>query len=962
MRDGLWTKGLVSALIVILMGAGLTTSLANRFAKADASCPIQIIKNNFKDSIKINNDGNSLDENAIYFYNSVNYAAVGLTAGGTGELAIRITPQELAGYDGWSLNAARFYHYVYNGTSETHYGNLKIYSAGTDTEPGPLLEETSLTATGDGWVRIDLPTPIQLDITSDIWVSIELTQASGEYPWAVDAGPAVDGKGDWAYTSDSGWFEMQYQTSNPLDCNTNIEAIVSNQGGNQKPNTPSTPSGPTSLSVGQSGTFSTSATDPDGDQVQYRFAWDDGTISDWTNLVPSGQSASLSHSWGNFGTYVVKAQARDEHGALSYWSDGLTVVVSFKSYYFVHITDPHVYIPQEYWTDWLKSPSAYRWYSDIQQIASWENPPKFVVCTGDLVEYGYGDAGADANWEGLLAIFYTDGQKNYYLDQAHTIPIYFCPGNHDARPSYQGPPYCFDYYTALIGPFYRNIIENSCALFTMTSGCDIFPGAYGNSWMPEGNGLDNSYDNEVTQFPTDLDMLDGVLNGQDTSSFVKIVAMHHPYINANGPVDWDGYLDGVFWNNRDSFIQACNQYKVNLVLFGHDHWAGETFNGKWNKDGGQWNQGDGTEFVVTDAIKEANKYRDITISPDGSIDVGPMQGFSDTWTVETRCKTIVHVYDNEGHHDGPNGTGIIEIGINGSTYSNEILDNETLGMNESYSQVSLYRDNNISYNVVMESLGNDTMNATIYNDLKDGAWSKAEYKNLTLFEGSIATLWANHSIVNYTMIVKDPNGSIRYVEPTNYEGNLPPETPPKPSGPTSGNISQVLSFSTSTINPNYDNQSLFYLYDWGDGTDSQWLGPYSSGQICTAAHSWIQEGLYKVRVKAKNNNDNESEWSENLSVYITKTTILIGLFSDFSSNGSFFHITADFILWLNFSSSDFRVYYSGEGVIISNHYKGIVKEPLILGRFNALVISGQSTSFRHLRDRLKQLIAPQTLR
>ena len=90
---------------------------------------------------------------------------------------------------------------------------------------------------------------------------------------------------------------------------------------NRGPNTPSRPDGPNDREGGDSGTYSTSATDPDGDQVQYRFDWDDGgPPSSWTSFVGSGQSASKSHSWSSKGTYYVKAQARDERGATSGWS------------------------------------------------------------------------------------------------------------------------------------------------------------------------------------------------------------------------------------------------------------------------------------------------------------------------------------------------------------------------------------------------------------------------------------------------------------------------------------------------------------------------------------------------------------------------------------------------------------------------------------------------------------------
>jgi len=106
------------------------------------------------------------------------------------------------------------------------------------------------------------------------------------------------------------------------------------QGENNNPNIPSKPSGPTAREIGQSGIFSTSATDPDGDQVQYRFDWNaDGgnEYSSWTVLGTSGHTDSLSHSWNNAGTYVVKAQARDEHGDESSWSSDLTVVITESS-------------------------------------------------------------------------------------------------------------------------------------------------------------------------------------------------------------------------------------------------------------------------------------------------------------------------------------------------------------------------------------------------------------------------------------------------------------------------------------------------------------------------------------------------------------------------------------------------------------------------------------------------------
>ena len=100
---------------------------------------------------------------------------------------------------------------------------------------------------------------------------------------------------------------------------------------NQPPNNPSTPSGPTFLVIDESGTYSTNATDPDDNQVQYRFDWDaNGShdYSDWTEYVLSGTIVSMDNSWSSGGIYVVKAQARDEFNITSEWSNGLSVYVN----------------------------------------------------------------------------------------------------------------------------------------------------------------------------------------------------------------------------------------------------------------------------------------------------------------------------------------------------------------------------------------------------------------------------------------------------------------------------------------------------------------------------------------------------------------------------------------------------------------------------------------------------------
>jgi hypothetical protein len=98
--------------------------------------------------------------------------------------------------------------------------------------------------------------------------------------------------------------------------------------------------------------------------------------------------------------------------------------------------------------------------------------------------------------------------------------------------------------------------------------------------------------------------------------------------------------------------------------------------------------------------------------------------------------------------------------------------------------------------------------------------------------------------------------------------NRAPDTPEKPSGPTEGKIRKTYKYESSTTDP--DGDPLYYLFDWGDGTDSGWLGPYDSGDICKAFKKWRKKGTYSIRVKAKDINDAESEWSDPLVVSMPK--------------------------------------------------------------------------------------------
>ena len=98
--------------------------------------------------------------------------------------------------------------------------------------------------------------------------------------------------------------------------------------------------------------------------------------------------------------------------------------------------------------------------------------------------------------------------------------------------------------------------------------------------------------------------------------------------------------------------------------------------------------------------------------------------------------------------------------------------------------------------------------------------------------------------------------------------NHPPNKPSKPQGPTKGKVKTTLYFNTVTTDP--DGDSLEYLIDWGDGTNTGWIGPIASGYPFESFHAWDEPGIYEVKAKARDiPYYAESEWSDPLIVTIS---------------------------------------------------------------------------------------------
>ena len=98
---------------------------------------------------------------------------------------------------------------------------------------------------------------------------------------------------------------------------------------NQPPGAPLAPVGDSNILTNTMHRYSAYPNNQDGGSYALRFNWDDGDTSGWTGSnYTRGVPAVDSHSWSSSGIYHVRAQARDDRGRFSAWSDSLEVTAT----------------------------------------------------------------------------------------------------------------------------------------------------------------------------------------------------------------------------------------------------------------------------------------------------------------------------------------------------------------------------------------------------------------------------------------------------------------------------------------------------------------------------------------------------------------------------------------------------------------------------------------------------------
>jgi hypothetical protein len=169
----------------------------------------------------VQNDPANLDEEIEVHYDGPNNDNGVGAADATFIIAARFTSDELGAYVGNGITKVRVY---IRDATVGNTGTLKLYAAGTSTEPGAEIYSQVVTTVENSWNEYVVSPYITVP-NADLWVGLEATAGSDgfQYWGGVDAGPN-DPDGQWIYFS--GAWATLVDLNPALTVNWNIRAVV----------------------------------------------------------------------------------------------------------------------------------------------------------------------------------------------------------------------------------------------------------------------------------------------------------------------------------------------------------------------------------------------------------------------------------------------------------------------------------------------------------------------------------------------------------------------------------------------------------------------------------------------------------------------------------------------------------------------------------------------------------------
>lgn len=184
-------------------------------------------------------------------------------------------------------------------------------------------------------------------------------------------------------------------------------------------------------------------------------------------------------------------------------------------------------------------------------------------------------------------------------------------------------------------------------------------------------------------------------------------------------------------------------------------------------------------------------------------------------------------------------------------------------------------------------VGSSNLGVRLYSNeiYNDGTWHFVEYYHFGISTSPTVELYVDDDFDNSASHYYYDMGNDEYIKTkmgvhvhtsTDYFDGIIDEfkiikyelgnkqEPPVITG-TGGPPDEELEFSFVTNDPEEDD--VWILIDWGDGSEEDWRGPFASGEEVIVSHTWEEEGIYLIRAKSMDIWD-DGPWGDGIEVKI----------------------------------------------------------------------------------------------
>jgi len=616
--------------------------------------------------------------------------------------------------------------------------------------------------------------------------------------------------------SEPGEYQVQVRATDSRGAQSewSPSSAITITGSTNPPNRPSIPSGPESGYVGNSYSYTSSATDPDGDSVKLTFDWGDGDTSD-TGLVPSGSSVSASHAWNLPGSYQVTAQATDSEGYSSAWSDFLTVQINENN-------------PPD-------TPSAPSGPESGQVGISYAYSTSATDPNLDRVKYTF-DWGDQTTSETEIVSSGTAAGASHVWSQSGAYQVKAKATDEKGLSSGWSPASIVNIAapnrppntpTAPSGPT-AVYTWSDCSYSTSASDPDSDPVKYIFDWgdgessetglAPSGTAQSLSYHwSRAGTYYVRAQAVDDMGASSEWSSPVSVkVSLNNLPRNPASP---SGPISG-FTGTSYSYSASTSDPDRDRLIYSFD-----------------W--GDGTSSEI------------------GPVRSGLRTTASHTWSNAGTYKLRVKATDSKGGSSDWSSPLSVAIVANSPPLSPALPSGPAAGRTRVY----------YSYSASTSDPDGDRVKYTF--NWGDGTTTQSGL----LPSGSqtaVSHRWLRAGTYSVKVMASDSRGASSEWSPSlvvviSNTFNNPPHLPAAPKGAEKGYKGRSYYYSATSSDPEGD--AVKFVFDWGDGTTTEsW--PIRAGTTASIRHLWKEPGTYQVRVEAKDLKGASSGWSDPRSVQI----------------------------------------------------------------------------------------------